>query len=157
MRYTMMDSSLGQILLAESEEGLHHISFQEGEGTLRPSPDWEKVSSLKCDAKKQLEQYFAGERREFELPLVPVGTEFQKTVWTALLEVGFGRTASYGDIAKSIRKPKASRAVGAANGRNPLPIVIPCHRIIGSSGKLTGYAGGLRFKRALLELEGVEY
>ena len=155
MRYTIMNSQLGPVMLAESDEGLHHISFQEGEGTLRPLSDWEEVPDLKCDARRQLQQYFEGARTEFDLPLAPEGTTFQRQVWEALLKIKFGRTATYGEIAETINKPKASRAVGSANGKNPLPIVIPCHRIIGSSGKLTGYAGGLKFNKALLELEGI--
>jgi methylated-DNA-[protein]-cysteine S-methyltransferase len=97
----------------------------------------------------------AGELKQFNLPLAPEGTAFRKQVWTALCDVPWGETVSYGDIAKSIGRPSASRAVGAANGANPLPIIVPCHRIIGSSGKLTGYAGGLHIKQFLLQLEGV--
>jgi len=102
----------------------------------------------------QLDEYFAGRRRAFDLPLAPAGTAFQKTVWRALLRIPYGRTASYADLARGLGRPTACRAVGAANGRNPLPIVVPCHRVIGSDGRLTGYAGGLEAKRRLLELEG---
>jgi methylated-DNA-[protein]-cysteine S-methyltransferase len=104
-------------------------------------------------AAKQLSEYIAGQRTEFDLPLQPDGTEFQQQVWQALLTIPFGETASYLDIALAIGNPKACRAVGAANGKNPIPIVIPCHRIIGSNGKLTGYAGGLPRKMYLLALE----
>jgi methylated-DNA-[protein]-cysteine S-methyltransferase len=102
---------------------------------------------------KQLTEYFAGERREFDLPLDMRGTPFQKEVWDALLGIPFGETKSYGDLAKQLGNPGAGRAVGAANGRNPISIVVPCHRVIGSSGKLTGFAGGLDVKARLLEME----
>ena len=107
-------------------------------------------------AAKQLNEYFEGTRKTFDLPLEPRGTEFQKKVWMALCEIPFGQTASYGQIAKRIGVPTASRAVGAANGKNPLPIVVPCHRVIGSNGSLTGSGGGLKNKSILLRLEGVE-
>src|SRR5690606_32489233 len=101
----------------------------------------------------QLGAYFAGELQAFDLPLAPEGTPFQRTVWQALQSIPYGQTISYGELAQEIGRPTASRAVGAANGRNPLPIVIPCHRVIGGNGSLTGYGGGLRFKKALLSLE----
>ena len=109
---------------------------------------------LLCACVDQLAQYFAGERRAFDLPLAPVGTPFQLEVWSALRKIPFGETRSYGEQAASIGRPSAVRAVGAANGRNPLTIVVPCHRVIGSSGQLTGFASGIDNKRALLELEG---
>jgi methylated-DNA-[protein]-cysteine S-methyltransferase len=102
---------------------------------------------------RQLEAYFAGERLEFDLPLAPEGTEFQRRVWKALAEIPYGETRSYGELARSIGKPAAVRAVGAANGRNPIGIIVPCHRVIGSSGKLVGYGGGLPMKQMLLDLE----
>ncbi len=103
----------------------------------------------------QLDEYFAGIRRKFDLPLAPAGTPFQQRVWMLLREIPWGRTISYGELARRSGNPSASRAVGAANGRNPLPIIVPCHRVIGSNGALTGYAGGLEAKRTLLALEGV--
>jgi methylated-DNA-[protein]-cysteine S-methyltransferase len=105
------------------------------------------------EAERQLDEYFAGTRRTFELPLELAGTEFQRSVWRALLTIPYGETRSYGQIARQIGRPAAVRAVGAANGRNPLAIVAPCHRVVGSTGKLTGFAGGLRAKAFLLELE----
>ena len=105
------------------------------------------------DAATQLQEYFAGERREFDLPLSPVGTIFQKSVWSALLSIPFGQTVSYSEIACQINNPKACRAVGMANNRNPLPIFIPCHRVVGKKGQLTGYAGGLAIKEYLLKQE----
>jgi methylated-DNA-[protein]-cysteine S-methyltransferase len=105
------------------------------------------------EAARQLESYFAGELKEFSLPLEPSGTDFMKQVWSALCEIPFGKTATYGEIAERIGRPKAARAVGLANNRNPIPIFIPCHRVIGADGSLTGYAGGLDMKKKLLDLE----
>lgn len=105
------------------------------------------------EAVRQLESYFAGELKEFSLPLEPSGTVFMKQVWSALCEIPFGKTATYGEIAERIGRPKAARAVGLANNRNPIPIFIPCHRVIGADGSLTGYRGGLEMKKKLLELE----
>ncbi len=102
---------------------------------------------------KQLREYFAGKRADFDLPLAPEGTEFQRSVWRNLQDIPYGETISYGELAKRVGNPKASRAVGAANGQNPIPIVIPCHRVIGANGKLTGFGGGLPTKEALLALE----
>ena len=104
-------------------------------------------------AAAQLTEYFAGERRDFDLPLAPSGTEFQRTVWHALADIPFGATCSYGDLARTVGRPSASRAVGAANGKNPISIILPCHRVIGASGELTGYGGGLPMKRWLLDHE----
>jgi methylated-DNA-[protein]-cysteine S-methyltransferase len=104
-------------------------------------------------AAAQLTEYFAGERRDFDLPLAPIGTEFQRTVWHALADIPFGATCSYGDLARVVGRPSASRAVGAANGKNPISIILPCHRVIGASGELTGYGGGLPMKRWLLDHE----
>ena len=106
------------------------------------------------DLREQLAQYFAGRRRTFSLKLAPAGTDFQQATWRALVEIPYGETASYAEIARRVGRPAASRAVGAANGANPLPIVVPCHRVIGADGSLTGFGGGLPIKRALLELEG---
>lgn len=108
------------------------------------------------EAARQLESYFAGELKEFTLPLAPEGTEFMKKVWAALCEIPYGRTASYKEIAEKIGAPKAARAVGLANNRNPLPIFIPCHRVIGADGSLVGYAGGLEMKKKLLDLEQIK-
>ena len=108
---------------------------------------------LLLEAADQLRAYFAGELREFELPLAPRGTEFQRRVWTAVSAVPYGETATYAEIAAAVGRPTACRAVGAANGRNPLPVIVPCHRIIGAAGALTGYGGGLDRKRSLLDLE----
>ena len=132
---------------------------QEGEALARldfdvPSQP-EEATPLLLEACRQLREYFAGERKAFALPLAPAGTEFQKKVWAALRDIPWGETRSYGDIARAIGKPTACRAVGMANGRNPLPIFIPCHRVIGTNGSITGYSGGLEKKRFLLRLEGI--
>jgi len=145
---------LGDILLARNENGLSHISFQEGTSAIEETAVWQEDNTAFADVIAQLNAYFTGELREFDLPLAPEGTPFQQTVWQALQTIPYGTTSTYGDLAAGIGKPTASRAVGAANGRNPLPIVIPCHRVIGANGKLTGFRGGLRFKEELLSLEG---
>ncbi len=154
IQYTILDSPLGDILVARGERGLAHINFQQSSSPLAIEPEWARDDEAFDDVATQLAKYFAGERRIFELPLAPEGTHFQQSVWRALAEIPYGETWSYGEIAQRLGQPTASRAVGAANGRNPLPIVVPCHRVIGSNGKLTGYRGGVRFKESLLELEG---
>jgi methylated-DNA-[protein]-cysteine S-methyltransferase len=122
--------------------------------THEPSPNgWERDDTAFSDAVEQLEAYFAGERREFDVELDPVGTDFQRRVWDALLTIPYGETRSYGYIAEQIGAPGASRAVGLANGRNPIGIIVPCHRVIGANGSLTGYGGGLERKQLLLDLE----
>jgi len=119
----------------------------------QPGPAWQRDATPFAEALRQLRAYFAGDLHTFSLALAPAGTPFQRRVWDALLEIPYGATASYRDIAIAIGKPSAVRAVGLANGRNPIPIIIPCHRVIGSDGSLTGYGGGLDVKRFLLELE----
>jgi len=118
-----------------------------------PLPDWQPTKTRYTDCVRQLDEYFDGKRQTFSLNLAPQGTPFQRQVWDALLQIPYGVTRSYQDIARAIGNPKAVRAVGGSNARNPIAIVIPCHRVIGANGKLTGYAGGLKYKRALLDLE----
>jgi methylated-DNA-[protein]-cysteine S-methyltransferase len=137
---------IGTLSLARDEEGLSAVAFA---GPERAA----SRDALLRDAAAQLRAYFAGELRDFELPLSPGGTEFQRRVWRAVEAIPYGTTTSYSALAASLGSPAACRAVGAANGRNPLPVVIPCHRLVGSAGALTGYGGGLERKRALLELE----
>ena len=151
--YSYTKSPQGDIIVARTERGLTHISFQEGTRPLTPGKQWVKDHSLLRDANEQLHAYFYGELDTFDLPLRPEGTDFQRRVWDALMTIPCGETASYGAIAEQLGQPTATRAVASANARNPLPIVIPCHRVIGSDGKLRGYAGGLSIKAALLELE----
>ena len=153
MNYKYIASPIGHLLLAGDGPGLKLIGFPSGKGTVTPGPDW--IEDLNCfpEAEKQLGEYFSGDRLGFELELEPEGTPFQIAVLDALLQIPYGETRSYQDIAIGIGRPKAVRAVGAANGRNPLPIIIPCHRVIGSNGNLTGFAGGLETKTFLLDLE----
>lgn len=151
--YTYMKSPAGTILLARTEAGITHIQFEEGKYPVRPRDSWRREDKPLLEAVDQLRAYFDGRRFRFDLPLAPAGTPFQQRVWEALQRIPCGETRSYGEIAKAIGFPTGSRAVGAANGRNPIAIVIPCHRVIGANGSLTGYAGGLRIKKALLEHE----
>jgi methylated-DNA-[protein]-cysteine S-methyltransferase len=156
MLYRHIDSPIGQLLLAGDEEGLKIIGFPEGKGKVAIDTDWEHKADCFPDAQFQLLEYFQGRRHAFDLKLAPSGTDFQLAVLAALQTIPCGETRSYLDIANQIGRPKAVRAVGAANARNPLPIVIPCHRVIGADGSLTGFGGGLAAKHFLLELEGIE-
>ena len=159
MEYTWMeDTPVGRLLLAGDDAGLRYLLFEKvrtpGQKSL-PKPDWIENARRFRDVTRQLSEYFKGNRHKFDVQLAAEGTAFQQQVWHALTNVPFGETASYGQIAKSIGRPEASRAVGMANGRNPISIIVPCHRIIGSNGKLVGYGGGLNRKKTLLQLEGV--
>ncbi len=153
MYYCYVDSPIGELLLAGENNALAMIGFPKGSMRRDPEADWIYNEKPLAEAKRQLDEYFAGRRREFDLPLQLNGTEFQVRVLQALQKIPYGETVSYGEIARRIGKPRAVRAVGAANGRNPIPIVVPCHRVIGSSGDLTGFGGGLDTKEALLRLE----
>jgi methylated-DNA-[protein]-cysteine S-methyltransferase len=153
--YTTVESPVGDLLVVGDGERLHGLHMQEGNRPVRVAPDWKRAEEPFGAVREQLGQYFAGGRTEFDLPLAAAGTPFQDRVWQALRRIPYGRTASYGDIARGIGHPSASRAVGMANGRNPISIIVPCHRVIGTGGRLTGYAGGVERKRFLLELEGV--
>ncbi len=159
MFYTWLEETpVGRLLIAGTDAGLKHVSFSAAHFSspeVTPQDDWELNDRALREPAQQLKAYFAGKLKQFSLPLAADGTDFQKQVWKALGEVPFGRTASYGDIAKAVGSPAASRAVGLANGRNPIAIVVPCHRIIGSNGRLVGYGGGLPYKKTLLNLEGV--
>jgi len=153
MYYCYLTTPIGDLLLAGDDGALSLIGFPQGRMRHEPDPAWIYNDKPFATASRQLTEYFAGERRQFDLPLVLTGTEFQLQVLEELQRIPYGTTASYGDIATRIGRPKAVRAVGAANGRNPLPIVVPCHRVIGSNGSLTGFGGGLNTKQALLRLE----
>ncbi len=153
MYYCHIASPIGELLLAGEENALAMIGFPKGSMRRDPEPEWIYNEKPFADAKRQLGEYFAGTRKTFDLPLRLSGTEFQVSVLEALQTIPYGETTSYGAIAKQIGRPKAVRAVGAANGRNPIPIVVPCHRVIGSGGDLTGFGGGLDTKEALLRLE----
>lgn len=155
--YKIMPSPVGALKLIASDKGLTAILWENEHNNPRYVPlemlSEKKDHSVLLEAEQQLSEYFAGKRQTFSLPLDFIGTVFQKKVWKALLNIPFGVTKSYADIAKEIGHPKAVRAVGSANGRNPLSIMAPCHRVIGSNGKLTGFAGGLGAKAYLLALE----
>ena len=153
MYYCYFDSPVGELLLAGDDDALSLVSFPEGSMRRDPEPAWIYNEKPFTAARQQLTEYFAGARREFDLPLKLSGTEFQLSVLHALQQIPYGETTSYSDIAERIGRPKAVRAVGAANGRNPIPIIVPCHRVIGSHGDLTGFGGGLDTKEALLRLE----
>lgn len=153
MRYTYIRSPLGRILVAGDPSGLRHISFASGKKQLIPHPEWKQDGPFFQEAAEQLHAYFKGNLSRFTLKLAPRGTPFQLKVLWAVQEIPYGQTTTYGALAKYLGKPKAYRAVGAANAHNPLPIVIPCHRVIGSDGRLTGYGAGLKTKQALLALE----
>jgi len=151
--YTYHETSIGSLLLAGQGDALSLLGFPQGKMQRRHESGWQRDDAPFRDAMEQLNQYFAGELDAFDLRLAPSGTDFQRTVWKALMEIPYGDTWSYGQVAEHIDRPKASRAVGAANGVNPIPVIIPCHRVIGSSGKLTGFGGGLETKEYLLGLE----
>lgn len=154
MYYDYFDTGLiGTLTLAGDEVGLRHIEFEKEKLAITIEADWERRPDFFEPVKAQLAAYFKGELKNFDHPLAPVGTDFQIKVWEALKTIPYGEVASYGEIARAIDNPKAVRAVGGANARNPIPIIIPCHRVIGSDGSLTGFGGGLTTKQRLLELE----
>ncbi len=153
MYYCYFDTPIGELLLAGAADSLSMIGFPKGAMRRDPEADWIYNEAPFEDVRHQLAEYFAGERKDFDLALSLEGTEFQVAVLEALQQIPYGETRSYGAVAKQIGRPKAVRAVGAANGRNPIPIIVPCHRVIGTSGDLTGFGGGLDTKAALLRLE----
>ncbi len=153
MNYMQMPSPIGTLTLAGDEVGLRHIVLATEKLASTLPDDWQRAATLFGTAREQLEAYFAGERKTFDLVLAPQGTAFQRSVWFALADIPYGETVSYAEMARRVGRPTAARAVGAANGRNPLPIVLPCHRVIGADGSLVGYGGGLPIKQALLALE----
>ena len=153
VRYTWFASPIGLLLLAGNDTGLKLVSFAEGHCARAVDPAWREDAAIFADVREQLCSYFAGERIAFNLSLILEGTEFQNKVWNALQTIPYGETISYKELAERIGKPRAVRAVGAANGANPIPIIIPCHRVIGNDGSLTGFGGGLPLKKKLLQLE----
>ena len=156
MRYSFCDSAHGPLLIAIDRDGLRHVEFMQGERPIMPTQQWRQDDLALAPYVEQFAAYFAGRLQRFGLPLAAKGTPFQQSVWRALCDIPYGKTVSYLEIAQSIGNHKAVRAVGAANGRNPLSIIVPCHRVIGRCGELTGYAGGLDKKMTLLRLEGVK-
>lgn len=160
LRYTITDSPVGAILLTSDGKNLTGLYLDDFDkiierlaGVARSEPREDPDLDVFAEARRQLGEYFAGERTTFDLPLAPVGTDFQRTVWDALGRIPYGTTCGYGELAEEINRPTAARAVGAANGRNPISIIVPCHRVIGANGSLTGYAWGEEKKRTLLDLE----
>lgn len=155
MVFDTFKTPVGMMIVVQDEEGLRYIDFQDCPNPLTPANTWQQDKHFCKPAREQLLSYFNGELTAFELPLAPIGTEFQQRVWEILAEVPFGTIITYGNMAKQLHRPSASRAVGMANGRNPLSIVLPCHRVVGANRKLTGYRGGLPIKTFLLKLEGL--
>lgn len=153
LAFTEFDTPVGRLLLAGTDEHLSLLWFQSGARPMTPHPAWRRDERPIRQAVEELNEYFAGRLRRFTLSLQPEGTEFQRRVWKELQQIPYGETISYGQLAARIGNPKASRAVGLANGSNPISIVVPCHRVIGANGKLTGYGGGLNIKEKLLALE----
>lgn len=155
--YSVIRSPVGELLVAANDEGITHVLFERANGRHNIGSDWRlddgSGSRWLATARSQLAEYFAGERLAFDLPLAAAGTPFQRSVWSALSAIEYGEVISYGELARRIGNPRAVRAVGLANGRNPISIVVPCHRVIGANGTLTGYGGGLERKRWLLALE----
>ncbi|KRW60606.1 cysteine methyltransferase [Aeromonas allosaccharophila] len=153
IRYDILPTRCGDLLVAINESGLVHVDFVAGLRALPDMSDWQQEREALAPFLAEFDAYFAGRLQRFSLPLAAHGTAFQQAVWQALCDIPYGETRSYSDIARAIGKPDAVRAVGAANGRNPLSIIVPCHRVIGQNGSLTGYAGGLEIKKMLLDLE----
>ena len=154
MSYTFVDSPVGRLMLAGTPGAITDLRFMDVAGALQPEAGWTRSDSPFADAVRQLRAYFEGKLREFDLTLAPKGTPFQLRVWEALQAIPYGETISYSELARRIDNPRAVRAVGAANGSNPISIIVPCHRVIGSNGSLTGYGGGMKNKEYLLSLEG---
>ncbi len=153
IHYCYTDSPFGKLLLVGDFQGLSHVNFQEGSTPILPEAHWRKDAAFFVNAIMQLKEYFAGDRLKFSLRLNPKGSDFQRKVLEVVSRIPYGETASYSDIARMVGKPKAVRAVGTSNRNNPIPIIVPCHRVIGSNGKLTGFSGGVEFKQWLLDLE----
>jgi methylated-DNA-[protein]-cysteine S-methyltransferase len=151
--YCTVASPIGELLLLGDGDTLAALYMQDGPRPTQVPDEWEQSRAAFVPARAQLEEYFAGTRRRFDLALAPAGSPFELGVWRALLEIPYGRTESYGELASRIGHPDAARAVGLANSRNPISVIVPCHRVIGADGSLTGYGGGLERKRLLLELE----
>jgi methylated-DNA-[protein]-cysteine S-methyltransferase len=151
--FTTMDSPIGELILRSDGKSLTGVFTHGPKPKKLPTGDWSEDDDVLAAAREELAAYYAGTLQEFKVPLAPNGTPFQQRVWRALLEIPFGETESYGQLARRIGAPTAARAVGMANGRNPISIIIPCHRVIGTSGALVGYGGGLPRKRWLLEHE----
>ena len=153
MKHTYLDSPIGELLVTRDDGGITGLDLPASRHPRRVSPEWVRDDTAFDDIRTQLREYFAGERQDFDLPLNAGGSRFQALVWDALIRIPYGETTSYGKVAVSIGHPDGPRAVGLANGQNPIPIIVPCHRVIGANGSLTGYGGGLDTKRWLLDHE----
>jgi methylated-DNA-[protein]-cysteine S-methyltransferase len=153
MQYTTIDSPLGKLLLLGDDQALQGLYMQDGRKPTAIGEGWQRSARPFATVTEQLREYFDGRRVTFDVPLLMHGTPFEQRVWRALREIPYGETVSYGEIARRIGQPAGARAVGLANGRNPIAVVVPCHRVVGANGTLTGYGGGLERKRILLELE----
>jgi len=153
MIYTTVDSPIGELLLLGEGDVLHGLYMQDGLRPIRVQATWQRDDTAFAEVRQQLDEYFAGARTDFDVQMHLEGGAFQRTVWHALTEIPYGETISYGELARRIQRPDLARAVGTANGQNPIAVIVPCHRVIGSNGKLVGYGGGLDNKRRLLELE----
>jgi methylated-DNA-[protein]-cysteine S-methyltransferase len=156
IRYATLETPLGPMPCARDDIGITHLRLPEHRRGSRPADDWVRDDDAFDDVRTQLGEYFFGRRTVFDLPLHAAGNPWQHRVWAALTEIPWGTTTTYGALAAQLGVPKAARAVGTANALNPVPIIVPCHRVIGANGALTGYAGGLDTKRRLLELEGAQ-
>ena len=152
--YTILDTPFGALGIVGTAQGLTHVEFQDGERPVRRQPDWQEGQGVLDAAREQLRAYFEGRRQRFTVPVAPEGTPFQQRVWRELQQIPWGTTTTYRAIAEKLGQPAAVRAVGHANGRNPVAIIIPCHRVVDANGRLTGYAGGIATKRRLLQHEG---
>lgn len=155
MAFDTFNTPVGTMIVVQDDQGVRYIDFQDGPEPLSPVDSWQRDARFCQAAREQLQAYFVGELTQFDLPLAPIGTDFQQRVWTVLADVPYGQTISYGEMAKQLQHASAARAVGMANGRNPLAIVLPCHRVVGANRTLTGYRGGLPIKTFLLTLEGL--
>ena len=153
MLYTTFDSPIGELLLVGDGSSLHGLHMQEGRTAIEVSSSWKRTAEPFAAVRRQLDDYFAGRRTTFDVPLTMTGSAFQRRVWSELRKIPYGESISYGELARRIGIPSASRAVGTANGLNPIAVIVPCHRVIGADGSLTGYGGGLERKRFLLDLE----
>ena len=151
--YTTFDSPIGELLLLGDRQALHGLYMQKGRTATAVREEWVRDDEAFADIREQLEEYFAGRRAAFDVPLEMAGSPFQRRVWRALQDIPYGETISYGELARRVGEPATPRNVGAANGRNPVSVIVPCHRVIGADGSLVGYGGGLERKRTLLELE----
>ncbi|NKB89144.1 MAG: methylated-DNA--[protein]-cysteine S-methyltransferase [Acidobacteria bacterium] len=155
MHFTYVDTPIGPLFVAGDHDALHEVSFSTGHQIREPREGWtEDAGSLRF-ATVQIDEYFAGTRRDFDLPLAMQGTDFQKRVWNELMEIPFGESRTYGEMAETLGSPGAARAVGRANATNHIPLIVPCHRVVGADGSLTGFGGGMPTKQWLLRFEGV--